>query len=317
MSKRPIEKSEFYTELIGLMEQARQTVHLYTISCCFGFYSQGLANFERVLLSIKERLSKIHSGRYLDVRILVKVDHDNPIDTYAAERLAQLEHRFIHTGDSNSDRNTFKELGIESSGVEAVQFLIVDNRHILVSEVQEETYNEELDLVLNKSQRGLVFEKDDDPFVFQKYETLFENKWNESSRLNVEVRHVSRRKLKYYLEKYRGAHRAKNERDLQLLLTGYLQGLFDPSIVDFESAAGGTRIDLLVGVRPHHSRHGIEVKFQPDNKSTHEIIGQLRDYRKEYENLILVIGQPKYSPQKRRDLLSELNLIDVGLIELG
>ena len=36
-------------------------------------------------------MSKKISGHFLDVRALVKVDHDNPIDVYAAERLAQLE----------------------------------------------------------------------------------------------------------------------------------------------------------------------------------------------------------------------------------
>ena len=101
-----------------------------------------------------------------------------------------------------------------------------------------------------------------------------------------------------------------------MLLTGYLQGLFDPSIVDMESPAGATRIDLLVGHRPHHMRHGIEIKFQPDNKSIHEIVGQIRDYRKEYESLILVIAQPRYNAQSRLQLGNELKEIDVGLIEL-
>lgn len=316
MSKQPIEKQDFYPELISMMDQAQNAIHFYSISCCFGFYSKGLANFEKVFLAIRDRLSKIHAGRYLDVRILIKIDHENPIDTYAAERLAQLESRYAHTGDENYDRNVFRELSSEVPSFEAVQFLIVDGNNILISETQEEIYNEELDLVLNKSQRGKMFEKSDYSDEFGRYERLFEKTWNESAPLDIEVRYVSSRKLRYFLERYKGVHRAKNERDLHLLLTGYLQGLFDPSIVDFEATVGATRIDLLVGRRPHHLRHGIEVKFQADNNAINGIVGQIRDYRKEYEHLILIVGQPKYTPQKRLDLVNELKEIDVGLIEI-
>lgn len=316
MSKQPVEKQDFYPELVSMMDQAQNSVHFYSISCCFGFYSKGLANFEKIFLAIRDRLSKIHAGRYLDVRILTKIDHDNPIDTYAAERLAQLESRYVHTGDEDYDRNVFKELSPKSPFFEALQFLIVDGNNILVSETQEESYNEDLDLVLNKSQRGTKFEKSDYSDEFGRYQELFEKTWNESAPLDIEVRYVSSRKLRYFLERYKGVHRAKNERDLHLLLTGYLQGLFDPSIIDFEAAVGGTRIDLLVGRRPHHLRHGIEVKFQADNNAIHGIVGQIRDYRKEYENLTLVIGQPKYTTQKRLGLVNELKEIRVGLIEI-
>lgn len=316
MSIQPIEKQEFYPELTSMMDQAQNAIHFYSISCCFGFYSKGLANFEKVFLAIRDRLSKIHAGRYLDVRILIKIDHENPMDVYAAERLAQLESRYAHTGDEDYDRNVFRELSSEAPSYEAVQFLIVDGNNILISETQEEIYNEDLDLVLNKSQRGKKFEKSDYSDEFGRYQELFEKTWNESAPLDIEVRYVSSRKLRYFLERYKGVHRAKNERDLHLLLTGYLQGLFDPSIVDFEAAVGATRIDLLVGRRPHSLRHAIEVKFQADNNAIHGIVGQIRDYRKEYENLILIVGQPKYTPQKRSDLVNELKEIDVGLIEI-
>lgn len=316
MAKQPVEKESFYLELVNMMDQARQSMHFYTISCCFGFYSKGLSNFERVLLAIRDGLRRIVTGRYLDVRVLVKIDHDNPVDTYAAERLAQLESRYRHTGDIDADRNVFRELGRELKQFKPLQFLIIDGHDILLSAIQEEVYNEDLDLVLNKSQRGVRFERDDDVQEFQEHESIFTETWDKCSPLDVEVKYVSRRKLRYFLERYRGTHRAKNERDLHLLLTGYLQGLFDPSIVDLETAVGGTRIDLLVGRRPQHRRHGIEVKFQPDNKAIHEIVGQIRDYRKEYEDLVLIVGQPKYTTQRRQDLISELNEIDVGLIEL-
>lgn len=316
MAKQFVEKQDFYQQIVAMMEEARYSIRFYTISCCFGFYSHGLSNFEVVMLSLRDGLRRIVNSQYLDVRALIKVDHENPIDVYAAERLAQLESRYLATGDSDTDRNVFRELRSDYKDVVAVQFMIIDDREILVSAIQEELYNEDLDLVLNKSQRGTRFERDDDTVEFQKYAQMFEDSWNASTALDVKIRHVSRRKLRYFLERYKGAHRASNERELHLLLTGYLQGLFDPSVVDLETTVGGTRIDLLVGKRPHHARNGIEVKFRPDNKAVHEIVGQVRNYRKEFEDVVLIVSQPKYSPQRRDDLVSELEDINVGLIEL-
>src|SRR6266576_1130483 len=110
MSKATIEKQEFYPTLIGLMQEAKRSIHFYTISGCFGFYSRGLSTFENVVLTIRDGLSRITSRRYLDVRVLVKIDHENPIDVYAANCLAQLESRFVHTGDREDGRNIFRRL---------------------------------------------------------------------------------------------------------------------------------------------------------------------------------------------------------------
>lgn len=312
MTKRIIEQEEFYPELIELMGTARKSIALYTISCCFGFYSHGLKNFENVYLAIRDCLSKIISRHYLDVKVLVKVDYDNPIDIFAAERLAQLESRYSHTGKVDSERNVFRELGAEAT---TVQFLVVDDGTMLISEIQEEFYNEELDLVLNKSQKGIIIAEDDDVKTFANYQKLFSKTWNASSFLDVEVSHVSRRKLKFILEKYEGARYINSERELQLILAGYLQGNFDQSIVDLELPLGGTRIDLVVGPRPHNKRHGIELKYHPTNKNVDEIVGQIRNYRKEYEHVVLIVYQPKYTAQRRRDLSNELKQIDVALIE--
>jgi hypothetical protein len=85
MVKQSIEKENFYLELIRMMELAQKSIKFYSVSCCFGFYSRGLANFQDVLRSIKNALSR-QGARYLEVKILVKIDRDNPMDMYAAER---------------------------------------------------------------------------------------------------------------------------------------------------------------------------------------------------------------------------------------
>ena len=312
MAKQPIDKDRFYSELTSMIELAQKSISFYSVSCCFGFYSRGLSNFEMVLRAIKNALSR-QGARYLDVKVLVKIDRDNPIDMYAAERLAQLEKRYVHTGIKHGERNVFRELGPD---LKPIQFLIIDDQSVLVSAIQEEVYNEDLDLVLNKSEQGVKFEKEDSPDEFNQNANLFGDTWQNSSKIEVQLRSVSRRKMKHLLETYKGTNAARTERELQLLLMGYLQGLYDPSIVDLETPTGGTQIDLLVGKRPHASRQGIEVKFGIDNDAIHQVVGQIRNYRKDFEDVLLVVGKPKYTPQRRADLVDELGKVDVGLVEL-
>ena len=314
MTKIHIEKENLYSEIIKLIELSRKSVHFYSISCCFGFYSQGLSTFDNVLVAIRHALRRKVGNQWIDVRVLVKVDYDNPIDVYAAERFVQLEKRFGCPPGLPVERSVFREL---EQNAPTLQFLVVDDKYLIVTAFQDEILDENLGLVLNRIQNGVWFEKDDDPGQFQRYLTEFADTWKGSRQLDIDTKPVSRRMMKFYLQKWRGMHEAKNERELNLLLTGYLQGIFDPSMVDTEPTVGDTRIDLLVGIRPQYKRYGIELKLQPDDKYVDGIVGQLRKYREEYEGgMELLVIQPRYTPQKRRYLIGQLNEIEVGLIEL-
>jgi hypothetical protein len=314
MTKIHLEKENFYSEVIKLIELSRKSVHFYSISCCFGFYSQGLSTFDSVLVAIRHALGRRVGNQWIDVRILVKVDYDNPIDVYAAERFVQLEKRFGCPPGMPIERAVFRELQQEA---ETLQFLVVDDKYLITTSFQDEIFDENLGLVLNQIQNGVRFDKDDDPVEFQKYVTEFSDTWKRSRQLDIETKPVSRRMMKFFLQKWRGMPEAKTERELHLLLTGYLQGIFDPSIVDLETTVGPTRIDLLVGSRPQYKRYGIEVKLKPDDGYVDAIVGQLRKYREEYEGgLELLVIQPRYTAQKRRYLIDQLNEIEVGLIEL-
>lgn len=172
MTIATVKKEEFYPQLITMMNEARRSVHFYSISCCFGFYSYGLKNFKNIYSAIEDRLKKRFDGRYLDVRVIVKIDPDNPMDIYASGRLASLEGRFSNTADSESTREVFRELVGGPGEVEMIQFAIVDGERILVSGKQEEEYNEDLDLVLNISQAGSIFDADDDEKSLDRYKLI-------------------------------------------------------------------------------------------------------------------------------------------------
>lgn len=100
------------------------------------------------------------------------------------------------------------------------------------------------------------------------------------------------------------------------MLMGYLKGQIHPSIIDAEATIVDTRIDLLVGAKPHAQRSGIEIKYKPADKDVDGIVGKLRNYRQNVEDLVLVVGLPDFTPRGRSRLVAELNTIDVALIEL-
>ena len=314
MDFKRIQKQDFYQEAVKQINMANQSVHFFSVSCCFGFYSQGVKNFESVLASLEGRLKKLYQGRYLDIRCIVKIDHDNQIDMFAAERMAALEERLKKTGDQEGLRQIFKEM---QNRREFLQFIIIDKNIVLLTEQQDENYNEVLDLVLNKLEDAQLFKKQDDLERFNELQTLFENSWNSGNKLGITPPDISINKLKYCLDKYQTARGAvfNTERELQLHLAGYLEGKFSPAIISFENPAGSTRIDLAVGQKPQSTKIGIEIKYKPTDKDIDRIIGQMRKYSEEYKHIILVVGRPDYSAQMKLSLEKEMKIINCPLFE--
>lgn len=317
MSQRQIEKQAFYPTLIETISSAESSVLLYSVSCCFGFYSFGLRCFEEVLTVLKDRLGARPNRRYLDVRAVLKIDSRNEIDMYAIGRLARLERLFEDTGDSDRRREVFREVLILSDDVEKlVQFVLVDGKTALISESQDEQYVADLDLVLNKAQNGVLFDSKEDPAQFSNLQKAFEDAWVNGRRLDVTVPQLSMRRLLHVLKSYRIGSNIGSERDFQLILTGFVQGEFHPAIVDMEAVVVESRVDLLVGPHPHHERVGIEVKWLPKDQDIDRIVGQIRKYRRSIKELVLVAGRPQFSPQQQLRLKQELSECNVEYVEI-
>ena len=58
MAKLSIDKTDFYSQSIRMIEESQRSVRFYSISCCFGFYSEGLETYGNVLLAIRHALSR-------------------------------------------------------------------------------------------------------------------------------------------------------------------------------------------------------------------------------------------------------------------
>ncbi len=307
MTKVFIEKKNIYAEIIQLIEQSQRSVRFYSISCCFGFYSEGLVTYEKVLLAIKNALL-----RKVDVKILAKVDYNNLIDVYAARCFAVIEMK--ETGLIHQDGLIFRELGI---GAEKRQFLVADQQRILRTSFQEDVPNETLDLVLNPVEGGTLYGVSDDPNEFNKDLADFKKIWENSPPLQVEAKPVSRNIVRLFLRRWTAIPETKNEYELGQLLTGYLHGMFSRPYITVKMSESADRIEILVRNQRRHERYGVEFKLKPDNEYADEIVGKLADSQEQYDGgFELVIVHPKYTPEKGRQLRERLSKIDIGLIEL-
>lgn len=308
MTKISIEKKYVYPEIIRLIAASQKSVYFYSISCCFGFYSEGLETYKKVLLAIQNAL-----GRKIDVKILAKVDYDNLIDVYAARRFAEVEIGF--TQRIHQDGVIFRELGIDA---EKRQFLIVDRQRILLTNFQEKDVPDEtLDLVLNPVDDGTVYEARDDSVEFNKFLADFLEIWENSPPLQVDAKPVSRNMVRSRLRRWTAIPDMKNELELGQLLTGYLGANFSRLNVTVGKSVNANRIEILVRNRRRHERYGIELKLNPDDEYVTQILKKLTDSQEEYDGgFELLVVHPKYTPEKRKLLREQLSKIDIGLIEL-
>ena len=170
MPKVSIDKSDFYKNVIEMVKHARKSAYFYSISCCWGFYSYGVRNFEHVMTAFRECAGTRWMGQHVDVRVLVRIDADNPIDVFAADCLATMQAnlaRYISPGETP---NLVREL-IEPA---RIQFLIVDDQQVLSTHMQYDNFNRELGLALNVSESGSRFEKEDDLEEYHRLGKLFE-----------------------------------------------------------------------------------------------------------------------------------------------
>lgn len=308
-----IGKDDFYVELIKMAGRAERSIKFYSISCCFGFYSFGLTKFEDVYNALKKALAIRHQGRYIDTKIIVDVDYDNPIDLFAAKKLIDLENRFAAIPNHHNS-TIFREM---PNGSPMVQFLIVDDNELLYSEVQHEEYITNLGMVVNLCTKAACYAAHTGGATeISAAIKLFDETWRTGDIIEIPPSKISKATLEVYLRSFVGISRVKTERELQLMLLGYLAGRHNPAVVQMEHSVGSTRIDLAIGGRPANARVGIEVKYGIDDGEVRNLIGQIIEYRKEYDDVILVIGNPNYTPQRRRELLLDLVNIGVSVIEL-
>lgn len=161
-----IDKNEFYFEMKRMILSARQNIWLYSVSACFGFYSQGMYQFESLLRELKLKIDS-----HIDVRCLIKFDN-HEIDQFAAKLYKRL----------NEKAEIVKELIIQEQN-ENIQFIMTDfgttKSYLLYSRIQGGRKSLELDIDINELRDGVLYNF---PVkAIDEYKSLFSDKWNSSS----------------------------------------------------------------------------------------------------------------------------------------
>ena len=91
-----------------------------------------------------------------------------------------------------------------------------------------------------------------------------------------------------------------------------MQGIFDPSLIQFEFPVGTARVDIVIA-----NRYAIELKFKTEDNKITGIIGQITRYSQKFKHVFLVIGLPQYHSNWRNTLIAGLqDLPNVTLIEI-
>jgi len=195
-----------------------------------------------------------------------------------------------------------------------LQFAIIDGRTAIVTEKQVAEHNDWLGLDVNLQQPGFVFDASDDLDALRRLEALFASKWSTTKQLDTAIPRISHSHLRERLQSFAGSHNATSERELQLLLLGFLEACVEAVSLYTETPVGGTRVDFTIGRRRVAERHAIEIKFQPEAGDLDRMLGQIQRYREQYDSLTLLVARPGWSPQLRQEIDDRMKALGIPLV---
>jgi hypothetical protein len=136
---RLAEELTFYDYLISELDQQRDSVDIYSISACFGFYSQGMSVFSSVLSKMRNALLRPGAFRTKNMRLLLITD-DNPIDSFGVDRF----HNFVEPAGLK-----IKRLPQPDRQEDWVQFAVFDGRRAILTHPQNGFWDDALDVGIN------------------------------------------------------------------------------------------------------------------------------------------------------------------------
>jgi hypothetical protein len=292
-----IDRDEFYDTVVTLIDGAQESVLLYSVSACFGFWSRGIRVFEQVFKALQAKLEIKKPA--LDVRCLIQVD-DHAFDQFAARQFARL----------NITQPVARAISSLSSE-EQVQFVLVDRTSpkplLLFSEVQEIRTTPVFGINVNKMCGGLRYSWKCNET--KKAEQLFERKWKDGNDISSALLDSAAEKVIASLGKYEVPHAPQGEVCVTHNLASFLKGSLGSAYVATQAPCSSGRMDIVVssGLR----RICIEVKHNLKKNDVDKVIGQLNRYKAEADTVILYSVSPKYSLHEKTAIGNRMR--DAGL----
>ncbi len=283
----------FYEALQARLERPARRLDLYSISACFGFYSQGMKVFADVLRALRTAVKTPEPFGVRQLRILLKAD-DHLIDTFGVERF----HGFLEDPGV-----VIREMARPESLDDWIQFAVFDEKEVIYTTSQRGFRDEALDLGINQLSEAHIADVASGPSIVQQHVDLFSEAWKRSVRFEI-PRMPSMDELVQRLEKSFPVRAKPNmsEEEYEEQLEVLLHGMYDPALIRRQYPIGDHVLDLAIG-DPKRRLVAIEVKLASnEEKALKAWKGQVASYREVVREVLLVVIGEGISPQKLHDL---------------
>src|SRR5262249_43162110 len=146
------------------------SVDLYSISACFGFYSQGMRVFSDALKAMRRALTNPEPFRTETMRLLLVAD-DNPVDLFGVERFHQYLEPCglrIRRLEKPHEPDRWIQFAIFRSDADAT---------VLYTRPQGGVRDDALELGVNRLADAIEIGTVDDAARIGSYTDLFESAW--------------------------------------------------------------------------------------------------------------------------------------------
>lgn len=287
------DNKDFYSELKEKLEHSWETVDIYSISACFGFYSKGMRTFSDVLNAMRKALANPEPFRTKRMRLLLAAD-ENRIDLFGVERF----HQFL------------EPIGLEIRQLEKpearehwVQFVLFDEKEALHTRPQSGVHDDALDVGINKLEPAKLAESQQDAAKLNELQDIFDTAWEASAPFDY-PRIPAIGMLEEILSSRFPIEQSPemSEKDYEDQLYFLLHGICDPKLIHRQYQIGTDRFDLVLG-NPKISMLAIELKLASDDEAVlKRLKGQIQSYRQLVRDVIVLLVGPDISKRKLGDL---------------
>jgi len=296
---------EFINERIT--NRGRGILWFYSISTCFGFYSEGMRRFKTII----EKLDEVarYTGRsQTDLRLLLNID-SNDIDQFALRRMKVIFDDYediIKVLDvSESERQTEKnKLSVEPY----IQYFISGNsgaERLLVTEIQTSIKDKVLGLQLNPLANAKLYSYQAARDIIERYKKHFELVWTHmKAPRSDDYPELNLERLEKRLGDfdYKGID-SESEKGYERYLEFYLKGAFGSHSIETQFSHGHLRFDIVLGSSTNEII--LELKCGLDSAEENRLRGQIQQYKEEAPNIIILLIKPKINKRQQFKLTQD------------
>lgn len=319
----PVKKEEVYDTVESFISdrinaRGKGILWFYSISTCFGFYSEGMKRFA----SIVEKLEQVglYAGRdSTDRKLLLNID-TNPIDQHAIRRMKVIFANDFDQVIRSLDISEAERLTRDSQGGPKIdpfiQYFIAGmpgEERLLVTEIQTTVRDKILGLQLNRLAEGKLYSAADSSNIVDSYKRHFELVWGRMRIPAVDDPQLSLDIVENKLAEFSVSNRESlTEKDIEYRLEYYIKGIFGPRSVEAQYPQGHSRYDVVLGAAKNEIV--VELKFGLDSAEEKRLRGQIQEYGKEPFKLIVLLMQPKINQRQEAALRQDFK--DVRFVVL-